>query len=306
MVGFTAECRSASSGIRNKSYTTSFNFENGYYYPKEHDFRGFGHVKTFGPYEGDGKQLIKESWFHQANGAALKVPTGYLKGKPYRTITYDSADRYYSEVETSYDSLGTPDYYFNPPKQVDTYTCDGSKSHLTCKARTDNRHTKVIYGYDSFGNIQNEYVHGDVDNPENPSLNRTTIRNYTSNTDQWIVGLPINETVYAGIGTAEGSKISHTDYYYDGVSDCSVASTNQNPIKGNLTRIVRWNNSEPNADQENLMAYDGYGNLKCSRDPNGYVTTTTYDSSNTFPIRATNQLGHEVVTSYYGVDGVLA
>ncbi|MFA7061591.1 MAG: FG-GAP-like repeat-containing protein, partial [Pedobacter sp.] len=303
-------------GNDNVSHTT-IDYNNGYFYPIERDFRGFNNVTVNGPTGSNGEQQITETWFHQGNDTAANVndpnvATGYMKGKPYRAITYDSGGRYFSEVETTYDTrtiydtLGKAIYYFNPPKQVDTYSCDGSTVNVTCKARSDARHAKAVYDYDNSGNVKTEDMYGDVANPANTALNRTTTRTYTSNESAWIVGLPLEETLYQGIGTSLSSKIAHTDYYYDGVSDCLTASTNQNPTKGSLTRVVRWNNSESNADPEARMAYDDYGNIKCSRDANGHITTTEYDSTNTFPITARNELGHEARTSYYGVGGLLA
>ena len=52
------------------------------------------------------------------------------------------------------------------------------------------------------------------------------------------------------------------------------------------------------------MAYDVYGNVTCTRDAGGNTTTMAYDSSQTFPLTATNALGHVTSTSYYGVNGV--
>jgi YD repeat-containing protein len=54
-----------------------------------------------------------------------------------------------------------------------------------------------------------------------------------------------------------------TAYYYDAASDCSTASSNQNPTLGNLTRVLRWNNRD--TSPEIRMAYDQYGNLACAR-----------------------------------------
>lgn len=45
------------------------------------------------------------------------------------------------------------------------------------------------------------------------------------------------------------------------------------------------------------------GNITCTRDANGNVSTVTYDSTKTFPTTTTNPLGHVTTTQYYGVDG---
>jgi hypothetical protein len=116
------------------------------------------------------------------------------------------------------------------------------------------------------------------------------------------MALPNSETVYAGIGTT--GKIAGTDYYYDGATDCTTPSTNQTPVKGNLTRIVKWLSSGSNP--ESRIGYDAYGNPICAMDANGNTSTITYDGSYTFAKVTTNPLGQQIVTGFYGVDGVAA
>jgi YD repeat-containing protein len=53
------------------------------------------------------------------------------------------------------------------------------------------------------------------------------------------------------------------------------------------------------------MAYDSRGNVTCTRDANGNVTTISYDVSSTFPITVTspivNGVQFQTTTTYYGV-----
>lgn len=294
--------------------TTLYSYSGGFFDTDEKEFRGFNRAVVEGPVDQNGMKKIAYVWFHQGNETEIipesstveelrafaNVATGYMKGKPYRTRTTDVLGKKYSETTTSYipDTNGAS--YFNPPYQVDSYTYDDDGSFTQ---------TRTVYSYDSYGNVTREDRYGDVGNPANQFLNMTIVRSFLPNTTDWIVGYPTSETIFQGIGTANSGtnlQVSHTDYYYDSVSDCSTASTNLSPLKGNLTRVVRWNNGETNADVETRMAYDDNGNIKCSRDANGHITTTDYDSSSTFPIKARNELGHEVRTSYYGVDGVPA
>lgn len=284
------------------SSTTNYSYSDGYFHISEKDFRGFNHVTVTGP-AADGKQTVMETWFHQGNSITtvtdplhpenyIEDPTGsagYMKGKPYFTSVKDGQSNLYSATTTTYVYDNTPPY-FNPPSEVITTLYNGST--------TQGKQTRTVYDYDpNYGNVRYEYQYGDV-SISNDEL--TIYRTYGENQTEWIVGLPINETVYEGTGTS-GAKKSETKYYYDQVADCDAASTNQTPTKGNLTRIERWLDGGTNP--ETRMAYNSLGNLTCRRDANGNSASIAYDSTYTFPTSTTNALGHVAETRYYGIDG---
>lgn len=301
------------------SAQTLFDYSGGYYYAPERDFRGFNRVTVTGPVGAGGERKITETWFHQGNYVGIdandpNVSVGYMKGKPYRVRVTDGVGNIYSETETAYTAQrpATPPsaWYFNPPAEVHTYICDGNAIGQ-CKGSTAAKHYWTEYQYDSeqgateYGNLTYEKRHGD-DADTNDDL--TIYRNYSPNATNWIVGLPTSELIYKGIGTS-GTKMSETNYYYDGLNTCTTASTNQVPDKGRLTRIKRWVHYDGEADSyiEERMGYDdSTGNLLCRREPKGYVTSIGYDPSNTFPVTTTNQLGQQFVTEYYGVNGLTA
>ena len=131
---------------------------------------------------------------------------------------------------------------------------------------------------------------------------RTVVRAYSPNTTKWIVSLPTRERLHAG-ESATGTKLAQTDLYYDGTTTCTVASTNQTPTTGNLTRTVRWR-SGATTSPETRMAYDAKGNRLCTRDANGHTTTLAYDSSGTFVTTRTNPKRQVTTIAYYGVNGV--
>lgn len=299
--------------------TTSYDYSGGVYYIPTHDFRGFNWVKVTGPIGSNGERTVTETWFYQGNQDLSNPLThvGYMKGKAHRvrvgdvngnaitdtTISYSSQQTCYQHSE-----LAAIQPYFTPPGEVDVSYYDGGS--------TPNKQTKTVYMYDLYGNVTEEDRYGDVSNGTD---DRTITRTYAYNPSQWIVGLPATENVYQGIGTT--TKVAGKTFYYDDLTDCgSQGNGLQTPVKGNLTRVVAWNNAQASnsgADTEIRMAYDNYGNLSCSsdanansgtgRDGNGITIkpiTITYDSNFTFPKVVTDQVGHATTTNYYGVDGI--
>jgi RHS repeat-associated protein len=295
--------------------TTTYTYAGGYFHTEEREFRGFEYAKVAGPTGPNGEQSGSETWFLQGNDLGVDfenlgtistdeikplditnnpdVKVGFMKGRPYFTQITDGQGLVYAKTLTGYYSdTDNLEPYFNPPKEVHSFVCDGN----ACTVET-----KVVMGYDDqYGNVNIEYQHGKVGDPAD---DRTVVRTYGYNSDAWIVSLPISETVYQGIGTT--TPVSSAKFYYDDATDCNTPSSNQTPNKGNLTRTVKW--LDGGTSPEVLMAYDEYGNLKCTRDANGNPSSTIqYDSTYTFPAIKINAKGHQAVTKYYGVDGELA
>lgn len=214
---------------------------------------------------------------------------------PYRIVAKDAAGVIRSQKDLSYapDTDGVAPYY-TPLKQEDISTCDTSN---VCKQ------VSSVYTYNnSYGNLEREDHYGDVA-PSNTLDDYTITRTFSPNIAAWIIGLPTNETVYKGINILAQNKFSATDFFYDGAANCNTPSANLTPIKGDLTRVVRWL-SGSTLYPETRTAYDAYGNVICIRDPNGNTTSVSYDGSGTFPKVTTNPLGQQTMTQYYGVDGV--
>jgi RHS repeat-associated protein len=315
---------------RNGAEVTTIDYAGGYFYMPDKDFRGFNHVTVKGPVGPNLEQQITETWFHQGNDLDFvtnepKVDTGFMKGKPYFVRVSDAGGNIYSETETTYAAENNtisppPPWHFNPPKQVDTYTCDGSvQIPAKCKYSSTAKHISTNYLYDSdttgteYGNLSYEYRHGDMSTTDD---DLTIHRIYTSNESSWIVGLPTSEKIYQGSDTT--TKIAETNYFYDDdTTNWCPLSTNQGPNKGLLTRIDRWLHyagdptstvTDPDSTVEERMAYDSHGNLVCRQDARTNTTSITYDITNTFPVTVTTpppdnfHLGLVYTSKYYGVN----
>jgi len=288
--------RASNEPVPNKS-VTQYEFSGGYYHMAEKEFRGFNSAKITSPAGPNSEQTITEVWFHQGDDIAIDVndPSalkGYMVGAEYRKHISDGSGNLYTRTTTTYteDADGIAPFY-TPPAQMNAEICDGNACSIQ---------TQINLTYDIYGNVIEEKYHGDLSVTTD---DRTTTRTYSPNITEWIVGLPATETIHEGIGTS-GPRRTHTDFYYDGSTSCNTASTNQIPIKGLLTRSVKWLNLGTNP--ETRIAYDNSGNPICSRNANGAITTKRYDPQKTFEISFTDTLNHTTTTQYYGVNSVPA
>ena len=269
--------------------TTNYSYAGGYYSFTAREFRGFNTAVVTGPRDANGQQQIQHIQFHQGNDVTVDanspgVEVAYTKGKQYRTQTYDGQGNLFEEVTTSY-APGATEPFYNPVSEVDTTVCDGADC---------DKHYKVTYEYDQYGNLTKEQNLGDLSTPTD---DRTIIRQYSPNTSAWIVALVASEAVYSG--TDQLHQVSGSDFYYDGVRTCNDVSNNKTPTMGSLTRVVPW---MPDARQvDTRMAYDDFGNLICKRDSIGNIIQFTYDFTKTFLLTATTPK-FTTRTTYYGID----
>ncbi len=286
----TATCTGISS-------TTTYSYTGGY------QSRGFKTVVVTSPGATDAEKTVTTTWFHQGN-ELNPVDTedpgavnGYMKGKPYRVEVRRKSDSLlYTKTETTYlaDLIGTNTTapWFNPPAKVDSLLCDGGPCKTT-------RVTFVAADYDAYGNVLKESHHGDISVTGDE---KTVVRTFTPNTTDYLVSFPTSETIYAGLGTT--TQLSRTDFLYDGTGTGCTTMTGDgaSPTKGHVTKITRWLSG--GTSPVSRIAYDSYGNILFSCDPNNNKTTLSYDTATvTFPLTSTNQLGHVTTTVYYGVNG---
>jgi RHS repeat-associated protein len=284
------------------SSTTSYTYDGGYHNLGNRDFRGFKHVTVTSPTGPNGERTTTETWFHQGagtgptedTGSALTHPDAPTKGRPYRIVVRDSGQVPQIETLTTYatDANGLAPW-FTPSSQVVTRTYANGAIAKT---------TQVNFTYDhTYGTVVREDHQGDTSLTGDE---KTIERTFANESTAWLIGFPTRETIYKGISIAVQDKVAETLFYYDGTITCATASTLQVPTLGHLTRTVSWLNGGTNP--ETRMAYDAYGNRTCTRDPNGNITTASYDPSKTFILITTQPLGIVTTTVYYGVNSVLA
>ncbi|MCG3113080.1 MAG: fibronectin type III domain-containing protein [Candidatus Manganitrophus sp. SB1] len=278
--------------------TTNYSYKGAYYSAAAREFRGYASIKATNPENNN----TTETFYHQGNGVTVAADNGsdlegYTAGRPYRVVVKDNTGETRSKKEFIYtaDEGGVP--YFTPLQQENSWFCDTTSS---CKE------TEAVYTYDhTYGNLTREDRKGDLSTVTD---DQTVVRSFSPNTTTWILGLPTSEIIYKGISTDGSNRMAQSDFYYDESTSCSApltSHTSNSPTKGDLTTVVRWLNVG-GANPEAQTVYDSYGNVTCTWDANGNKTTISYDGSSTFPKVVTNALGHQMITQYYGVDGVAA
>ena len=161
-----------------------------------------------------------------------------------------------------------------------------------------------------------DYTYLHTDTTVNPNANRALY--LAAN----IADRPTSETVYDGAG----HQIAKTLYYYDQGSLASTSSavshdytnfSSTNSIRGNLTKVSRWDNST-GAWLNTTYTYDDLGNRRSMTDPGGHTTTYDYTdqfsgaSCNTtgsptyaFPTTVTDPALFQTKSSYYQCTGEL-
>jgi RHS repeat-associated protein len=282
----------STSDGRGTSLTKSFSYEGGLYDSLSRDFRGFAQVTVVEPTQASSDQVRVAYSFHQGTEPpdANNDYTG-LVGKVARIKTLDQGGHLLLDQTFTYRDNGGKVPFFNPPKQIDNYICDGQ----SCA-----KHAVLRLDYEpDYGNVVREERIADVmDRTQDVVIERT----FWHDEDHWIVGLPTSETVWhTVVGTNE--MAAAVQYGYDQYSDCGSAQRSSGPVHGNLTSVRRWSAGPQTPEWQ--MSYDSFGNRTCERDPRGGVFRVAFDYSlHSLPVSFTNPLNQTPITlTYYGVDG---
>ncbi len=267
--------------------TDTYTYENGTYYfssPTERRFAGFGVItKT----DSEGNKI--KTYYHQGNATdsshgeysddASKI------GKVYRTEMTNSSGNIYQKVVNKYDkyNLGTGRDFVKLVRST-VLTYDGDSDH---------KDTSTEYTYDNtYGNVTTKTMWGEVNASDDGSFTDTSSDkstetvSYTTNTTDYIVGLPYQDTTV----DQSSNKVSETKIYYDTQSLGTVTD-------GNPTKIEQWTTGSTYVSTQN--AYNTtYGLVTSSTDPRGKVTSYSYDSYYLYPASITDALSHSVSYTY--------
>src|SRR3989338_4292960 len=260
--------------LQNNSLTGNFNvFSNisyqylfGKYDYDDSEFRGFNIVN-----ETLSDSSIISHYFHQNK---------QLKGKEFKTITYDSNNNLLLKNENNYNvttinNNGT--YFIVHLDSSSTYQYDGINNNP--------KTTNVSYKYDSYGNVISKTSFGDVSIQGDEKYENYT---FVYNISAWILDKVSKYQLFV----SSNNKIRETKYFYDNSLD-SVKI-------GDLTKQEEWLDDET-CNPVTYYNYDEFGNPYRQTDALGRTIIYYYgskDSTNTYPDRRVNELGHAVDYEY--------
>ncbi|WP_406656532.1 FG-GAP-like repeat-containing protein [Methanolobus sp. ZRKC2] len=250
--------------------TTDYTYKNGMQYfnpPEEIEFRGFGEVTVENDYS------ISKHFFHQDD---------VLKGIESQTEVWDKDGNIYSLSEMNY--IGQqihPDVNLILLNSESTTQFDGFAQSPDSSAGWS--YLVEYEEYDDYGNPLSVTDHGDTDIiGDEKYLNYE----YANEESLWIIGLKTHEWME----DSDYANESESWYYFDNSND------NSNINKGQLTKIVSWNNLGENPAI--LYDYDNYGNIIQITDPKGYSEDIEYDDNCIYPISIENALGQKEFYEY--------
>jgi RHS repeat-associated protein len=278
---------STSDGIAT-TIQNEYKYTGGEYYFDDYLDRRFAGFSTIERTDSGGN--AKKTYYHQGNttNTTLGEYDDHVSkiGKAYRLEEYDDSSNLYRLSVDKIDkyNIGT-DHDFVKAIRHTTLDYDGNGDHAD---------TTSEYTYDNtYGNITEKIDWGKVTASTDGSFTDTGSDkmtrdiSYTSNTANYIVGLPYQDTVV----DQGASKVGESKTYYDAQSLGSVTI-------GNPTKVEDWVAGSTYIN--NQKTYDGtYGLVATATDPRGKVTTyTTYDTYNLYPITITNPLSQTLQYTY--------
>jgi RHS repeat-associated protein len=202
---------------------------------------------------------------------------------PYRKDTLTPAGTLKQSIFYRYDPIlhGSSAFVSLSRQLQQEYAADGSHidraTDYTYSTTTDDLLKSINYGQVS-GNSDGTF------STTTASVPRTTSYTYARNS-AINLSVPIEKTLFNNLGaTTTDSK-----YFYDSLSFGSVNL-------GNLTQKNDWVSGSHFASS--TKAYNSYGLVATSTDPDGNAVTYSYDSYNLYPATTTNALAQSTAYTY--------
>lgn len=277
---------STDSGFGNSNIVNTYSYEGGDYYYNTITDRRFSGFNKISVSDGTTKTT---TFYHQGN--TTDSSNGEYSdhsskiGKVYRVETTDTSGNVYKKVVNKWDKYnqGTGRDFVKPVRST-VLTYDGDSDHKDIAEE---------YTYDNtYGNLTDKIMWGDVTGSNDGSFTDTGSDKYTesisyiSNTTDYIVGLPYQDTVV----DQSSNKVRESKTYYDTQSLGTVTD-------GNITKVERWKSGSTYVNTQ--KAYNTtYGIPTSSTDERGKTTTYSYDSYNLYPATVTNPLSQAVSYTY--------
>ncbi len=277
-------------------YRTEYRYHDGYYDPREKQFRGFARVEQIEVGDATAPTLVSRSFFDTGH---VHQP---MKGKLLRQVAEEEDGRVYWDESTQWTL---------PPVVLKIGT--NGQSVLFVHPLTHTRTVKELgrgterivqteSAFDGFGNQTLSANYGMVEGANREAFNdeRITRTEYAFNLEKWIVRLPRRSE----ITDERGAVISRTEFFYD---DPGFSGTNPGQVSvGDLTMTRDWI-APDQADAfvtTSRTRFDAFGNAVMLLDPlasmsdgtvdlsRGHVRTITHDDRfHAYPVTETVHIG---------------
>ncbi len=282
---------------RGTTSTTSYSYDDGYYYAPDRDFRGFGNVWT--TYQGTPQSYasVTQTTFNQDVGVM-----GALKGTISQQLV-TSKEGNTRQVVNTYDAMSLDSGATGCVTNSST-ACFPRLSQ-TVTTITDAGYTpysyRSAYTYDvTYLNILEEDKYGAASGTTPLDVHTSLV--YTSSISgleaNWIVSKPVEVTVSDYQGNIVNRK--WTDY----------DTTTGNPLTEEvcLSSTPATGCAARNPSQNAFTNYTYYpdGNVNTITDPLNHTTTLTYDATLTYVYQKTNALRQMTTTTYNPGTGKIA
>ncbi len=260
------------SNSRGDQYATDYDYAQGLWDASNREFRGFGFITVTDPEGSYSEQIYLQD--------------DIFKGRLKEQKNYDHLGKLLSKAVSTWDVesifLNTNFVFL---KRTDKFMYDGDSTGWR---------TAEEFFYEEIpqsGNLTKTVQLGEVDLSSGADIGRdrhTVEMTYINNLDTSLLGLPSLVTTK----DVDNTTTRKTWFSYD--------------PKGLLIQKEDWAGDEPAVvNPKTQYTYDSYGNLLTTTDPLGNTTAITYDTQfHMFPISTQNVIGHTVVNTYYGVEGV--
>jgi len=264
-------------------YTTSYVYKKGMWNFPNREFRGFGYVKIV---DADGN-------YTETNYLQDDIYKGHIKDQS----TFDAAGNLYGKVVNTWNSKVSANTFVYL-QRVDNFIYDGNATGKRTAEEYVYSQTPLGIGNVNIWQMTKLTQYGEVDLNSGADIGsdtRTVETTYGNNPTYNLYELP--QTIV--VRDNSGNIVRQSWYYYDGATDPNMIPNNW----GRLTAKKEWAGPTATVHPVTQYGYDPYGNLVSTTDPNGNVTTITYDLMfSIFPVSVANALGQVTQSEYYGVN----
>lgn len=279
------------------TYTTEFEYHDGYYDPEEKEFRGFARARQIDIGDDSAPTRVTENYFN--TGSIHEA----LKGKLERSVTRDANGDIFTDAITQWTipprilmtGVNGQPVHFSSPTQQDKSVIE--------KGNGAPKRLRSTFEYDNYGNQTRVADYGLIQDEELTFANdeRITTTDYAINTEKWLLRYPSRTE----LSDENGVVLSREEIYYD---DPTYSGNNFGNVQvGDPTLNLNWIDASIPADfvLSSRSEFDEYGNATLLLDPlaeapngvynpeSGHAHEIVYDPDyHTFPIRERIHIGN--------------